>query len=287
MAKTTPTDSEVNETSKLDAPIEHVASEVKSKTVTKTSTAKSTTIAETPKNDLTKAGISQEVIDELSREINNMLAFAVYNGTIINTEVNALIQNSNVDDLINAHNLLCKNIAPATPKSIEYTKKLHTKGQGKTFFSQLPLVRNLIILALFFLIIFIFTGQTEAVNNDSLDLGMMSNHGSSLLLNLGYLASVSGLGVLFSILKRVSGSVINGTLVPEETMEYAAQIVLGIIAGLLMSEVIVFYTKDAESINLFNKSVLALIGGFSSEAIFSILQGLIDRIKAIFITSKS
>ena len=298
MAKTTPTDSEANEVSNPDVSSKKTAATTKPKTVTKTTTAKASTVkkqstveatnvTEVPQNDLTKAGISQEVIDELSREINNMLAFAVFNGTIINTEVNALIQNSTVDDLIDAHNLLCENIAPATPKSIEYTKKLHTKGKGKNFINQLPLVRNLILLALLFLIIFIFTGQHAEVNNDSLDLGMMANHGKNLLLNLGYLASVSGLGVLFSILKKVSGSVIKGTLVPEETMEYAAQIVLGIIAGLLMSEVIVFYTKDAEAINLFNKSVLALIGGFSSEAIFSILQGLIDRIKAIFITSKS
>lgn len=237
--------------------------------------------------DTAKSGISQQVIDKLSLEINNMLSFAVYNGIIINTEVNALIQNSNVDDLINAHNLLCKNIAPATPKSIEYTKKLHEKGQDKTFFSKLPLVRNLILLAIFFLAVFIFTGQTKEVSNESLDQGMMANNGINLLLNLGYLASVSGLGVLFSILKRVSASVLNGTLVPEETMEYAAQIVLGIIAGLLMSEVISFYTTDAEAINLFNKSVLALIGGFSSEAIFSILQGVIDRVKNIFVPTKN
>jgi hypothetical protein len=253
----------------------------------KTEASKPTNVTDTSKLSLANAGISQDVIDELSKEINNMLAFAVYNGTTINTEVNSLIQNSSIDDLINAHNLLCKNIAPATPKSIEYTKKLHEDGEGKTIFSKLPLVRNLILLALFFLAIFVFTGQTKAVSNTSLDKGMMANDGVNLLLNLGYLASVSGLGVLFSILKRVSTSVINGTLIPEETMEYAAQIVLGIIAGLLMSEVIVFYTKDAETINLFNKSVLALVGGFSSEAIFSILQGLIDRAKAIFAVSKS
>jgi len=234
-----------------------------------------------------KSGISKEVIDELSKEINNMLSFAIFNGTKINTEINALVQNSSVDDLINAHNLLCENIAPATPKSIEYTKKLHQNGKDKSFFSNLPLVRNLILLALFFLAIFILTGQTEEVNNASLDKGMMANDGMNLILNLGYLASVSGLGVLFSILKRVSASVINGTLIPEETMEYVAQIVLGIIAGLLMSEVIAFYTTDPEAINLFNKSVLALIGGFSSEAIFSILQGLIDRVKAIFAPTKN
>lgn len=102
-------------------------------------------------------GISKQVINELSDEINNMLSFAVYNGITVNTEINALIQNSNVDDLINTHNLLCKNVAPATPKSIEYTRKMHHEGSSKSVFNKIPLSRNLMILALIFLIIFIIT----------------------------------------------------------------------------------------------------------------------------------
>lgn len=237
--------------------------------------------------DTSKSGISQEIIDELSIEINNMLSFAVYNGIIINTEVNALIQNSSVDDLINAHNLLCKNVAPATPKSIKFTKKLHEDGENKAVINKLPLVRNLIILAIIFLVIFIITGLSPNVNNDSLDKGIMDNHGLPLLLNLGYLASVSGLGVLFYLLKDVSTSVKKGVLLPEESIEYMAQIVLGIIAGLILAEILSLYSNDPNSINLFNKSILALIGGFSSDAIFSILQGLINRIKAIFIPVNS
>ncbi|AXT51637.1 hypothetical protein D1818_12615 [Aquimarina sp. BL5] len=232
-------------------------------------------------------GISKEIIDELSNEINNMLSFAIYNGITINTEVNTLIQNSSVDDLINAHNLLCKNIAPATPKSIEYTKKLYRQGKEKTLFSTLPLVRNLIFLSLFFLAAFIITGLSPDVNNDSLDKGIMDNQGIPLLLNLGFLTAISGLGVLFYLLKSVSVAVKNGTLVPEDTIYYIALIVLGIIAGLISSEIISFYQKDAQDINLFNKGLMALIGGFSSDAIFSILQGIIDRIKAIFIPSSS
>ncbi|WP_298541931.1 hypothetical protein [uncultured Aquimarina sp.] len=232
-------------------------------------------------------GISKEIIDELSNEINNMLSFAVYNGITINTEVNTLIQNSSVDDLINAHNLLCKNIAPATPKSIHYTKQLNQQGQGKTLFAKLPLVRNLIILALFFLTTFIISSLSPEVNDQSLDKGVLNNDGMSLLLNLGFLASVSGLGVLFYLLKNVSSSAKNSTLVPEDTIYYVAMIILGVIAGLISSEIISFYKTDPNDINLFNKSVLALIGGFSSDAIFSILQGIIDRIKAIFIPSSS
>ncbi|AXT57631.1 hypothetical protein D1815_18430 [Aquimarina sp. AD1] len=232
-------------------------------------------------------GISKEIIHKLSNEINNMLSYAIFNGITINTEVNTLIQNSTVDDLINSHNILCKNISPATPKSIEYTKKLREEEKGKTLFSKLPLVRNLIILSIIFLIAFIITGLSPEVNNDSLDKGIMDNQGLSLLLNLGFLTAISGLGVLFYLLKNVSTAVKNGTLVPEDTIYYVALIILGVIAGLISSEIISFYQKDAQQINLFNKGLMALIGGFSSDAIFSILQGIIDRIKAIFIPSNS
>lgn len=252
-----------------------------SDTIIKTSTA-------TSSSEIVKPGISKAIIAEMSDEINNMLSYAVYNGIIINTDVNQLIQNSSIDDLINAHNLLCKNVAPATPKSIAFTDRLHKNGKNGSILSKLPLVRNLILLALLFLVVFIITGLSEDVNNSSLDKGIMDNHGLPLLLNIGYLSAVSGLGVVFYLLKNVSSSLKKGTLLPEESIEYIAQIVLGVIAGLILSEILSIYLKDPNSVNLFNKSILALIGGFSSDAIFSILQGVIDRIKSIFIpiTSK-
>ncbi len=232
------------------------------------------------------SGISQDVVDEMSDEINNMLSFAVYNGLTVNTEVNSLIQNSNVDDLINAHNLLCKNVAPATPKSIVYTKILYEKGAKKTIFNRLPLLRNLMLLSLLFLIAFIAIGQTSFVNNASLKNGIMNSSGTTLVLNLSYLAAVAGLGVLFYLLKEVSTSLKNGTLVPEDSIAYMSQILLGIMAGLIMSEILAPYIIDPESkVSMFNKSVLALIGGFSSDAIFSILQGIINKIKSIFIAT--
>lgn len=234
-----------------------------------------------------KQGISQEVVDQLSRDVNLMLSFAAKNGILINTEVNPLIQDSSVDDIILAYNLLCKNVAPATPESIEYTRKMNVDGKGKSIFNKIPLVRNLILLAIFFLITYVLFGLSKDVNNASLDKGVMENHGIPLLLNLGYLASIAGLGVLFHLLKSISTSVERSTLVPEEAVNYMAQIILGIISGLLISEVISFYSTNPEDINLFNKSVLALIGGFSSDAIFTILEGLITRLKAVFVPASN
>lgn len=255
----------------------------KKTTAGKTTSPKTKTATKTP----VTYGISPEVKEEMSKEINEMLSFAVYNGTIINTDVVNLIQNCSVENLVDAHNMLCKNIAPATPKSIAYTKKIREDRSGKSLFSKLPLVRNLIVLSLIFLAIFVVTGSSGQVNDVSLDKGVMHNQGWPLVLNLAYLSSVAGLGVLFYMLKNVSGSVKSGTLVPEDTIYYIALIVLGVISGLIMSEILNFYTKDPETISLFNKSVLALIGGFSSDAIFTVLQGLIDRLKAIFVPSNS
>lgn len=231
--------------------------------------------------------ISKRVIDELTNEINNMLSYAIYNGITINTDINSLIKSKNVENLINAHNLLVKNIAPATPKSIEFTKNIRVNEKNKSIFNRLPLVRNLIVLSLFFLTMFIATGLSPDVNNNSLDEGVLNNNGWSLLLNICFLASISGLGVLFFLLKKVSDSIKESTLVSEEAISYIAQIILGIIAGILMSEIISFYSNDPKSINLFNKSAMALIGGFSSDALFSILQNMIDRIKSIFVTSNT
>ena len=232
-------------------------------------------------------GISQEVIEELSEEINNMLSYAVYNGIIINTDINSLVQNSSVDDLINAHNLLCKNIAPATPKSISFIKDTIKNGSRKSFINKLPGIRNLLLLALVFLVLFIGSGMSEQVNNNSLDQGVLGNNGVSLLINFIYLASISGMGVLFFLLKNISISVKNGTLIPEDSIEYSTQIILGIISGIIMSEIISTGTIGAESVTLLNKGGLALLGGFSSDAIFSILKGLIDKLKNLFIPAKN
>jgi hypothetical protein len=232
-------------------------------------------------------GISPEIISELSLEINNMLSFAIRNGITINTKINSLIQNSSVDDLINAHNLLCENIAPATPKSAVYLKKIYQEDAKRAFFGRLPLVRNLIIVSIVFILGFVLTSLSPLVNNDSLDKGVLDNSGIALLLNLVFLASVSGLGVLFYLLKTVSTSIKNGSLVPEDAIYYIALIVLGIMAGLIMSEIVSLYNIDGAGINLFNKSLLALVGGFSSDAIFSILYVIIDKIKNLFSSTTS
>ena len=251
---------------------------------TKQSTAESTTTTSTTKQS---PGISAEITTQISDDINCMLGYASRNAIEIKEDLLPLIQNSSVDDLIKAHNVLVENVSPATPKSIRYTRALYTEERDKSMFKKLPLVRNLILLALVFLVMFVLTALSPEVSNDSLDKGVLNNDGKSLLLNLAFLASISGLGVAFYLLKTVSTAVKKGTLIPEDTIYYIALIVLGVIAGLLLSEIIVVPEGSTDSVNLFDKSVLALLGGFSSDAIFTILQSIIERVKAVFATDSN
>ncbi|MFD0964486.1 hypothetical protein [Pseudofulvibacter geojedonensis] len=228
--------------------------------------------------------VSTGVTNEIKSEINAMLSFALNNGLAINNEVNSLLESTKINDLLTVHALLIKDVLPATPKSIQYLNIINQEGIQENSYSKVPLVRNLILLALFFLTAFVTTALFPEVNNDSLDKGIMDNNGLSLLLNLTFLCSISGLGVAFYLLKSVSTAIQKGTLVPEDAIYYTALIFLGIIAGIILSEIISLYTTD-NGINLFNKSILALIGGFSSDAIFSVLQSLIAKIKQLFSTS--
>lgn len=255
--------------------------EAQPKTPTPKVTTAKTTIPQKPAPKGVHKGVSDRLMEEIKEELENMLSFAMRNGKVINTELNPLIESNNLDDLINAHNILSKNIAPATPKSIKYLKKLNTSDNSRTIFSKLPIIRNLIILALIFLMLFIGTSLSELVNKASLAKGVLDNNGASLLLNLLFICATSGLGVVFYLLKSVSEGIQKGTLMPEQSIYYVGLIVLGIMSGLILSEIVSTY-NNGESLTVFNSCVLALVGGFSSDAIFSVLQGIINKIKAVF-----
>ncbi|MEM6720011.1 MAG: hypothetical protein AAF611_11875 [Bacteroidota bacterium] len=262
-------------------------------TPTFTPTGSSTSKMNTPSNTKGKTaneppkGISKGVSDDtmmtFKQELENMLIFAMSSGKTINTDVNALIESNNISDLINAHNILIKNVAPATPKSISYLNAVSKDEVKKGILKRLPVIRNLIVLAVIFLLTFIGTSLSDEVNTLSLSKGILSNSGMSLFLNILFLCAISGLGVMFYLLRSISEGVKNATLLPEQTIYYVALIILGIISGLILSEIVSSYSGGEKGgLSIFNNAVLALIGGFSSDAIFSILQGIINKIKSVF-----
>lgn len=88
--------------------------------------------------------VSTGVTNELKSEINAMLSFALNNGLTLNTDINALLENTKLNDLLTVHGLLSKNVLPPTPKSIQYLNIVNKEGVQETSYNKLSLVRNLI-----------------------------------------------------------------------------------------------------------------------------------------------
>lgn len=162
--------------------------------------------------------------------------------------------------LLTAHNALAKLISPATPLSLAATEP----GRRFGYLSNPPLVRWMILIALFSVIGFLITNivPTQAV-----------------LERLNWLFSAA-LGAVFYVLFTALDYVKSRTYDPRYNSIYVIRFVLGIIAGLILAIVMQNNFAGGDTAKKLGPSVLALLGGFSTEAVYQILQRLVDILLA-------
>lgn len=125
------------------------------------------------------------------------------------------------------------------------------------------------------------------VNAKNLSEGILASEGLVLLYNLVFICSGSLLGVMFYLLKTISDKIKNYTLLPMDAIEVNATIIIGVISEFIISEL---FTFDADTLGgsiETQKMTLALLGGFASDAMFSVLKGMVNKMKALFSSSDS
>jgi hypothetical protein len=89
------------------------------------------------------------------------------------------------------------------------------------------------------------------------------------------------LGAVFYVLFSVNDYVKNRTFDPRYNAVYVIRFALGIVSGLILAVVLekYFLGQDGKPANL-GPAVLALLGGFSTEGVYQILQRLVDILVA-------
>jgi len=206
--------------------------------------------------------------------------------------------------IIAAHNALTKIIAPATPISLEATEPL--PGWLGSI-RRPPLVLAMIIIAILSIIGFVTTSVISAsqqnkppdtktspsasykhstfpvplasfilvFDQETPSLGASPNAPSWIkLLNWCFAAA---LGAVFYVLFTVHDYVKNRTFDPRYNTVYVVRFVLGILSGLILA--IVFSTPkftNNEALRSLGPAVAALLGGFSAEAVYQVLQRLVE-----------
>lgn len=225
--------------------------------------------------------LDNELLAEVAtREVELMVKYLLKKGLSVPEGARERLFTDKVSELMAMHEDLSVQVAPATPQTIRYLLDIHRGSKPGTFRS-IPLVRNFIVLAVISIVALIMSGLSSEVSKENLSKGILLNSGFPLLLNLIFLCSASAIGAVFYMLSKLTAQVKAATFDPSESSNYWARLIMGILSGLIMSEIIVLnQDPDSASVEM-NRLLFALLGGFSSEAVYQILEGLIERIRTI------
>jgi len=185
-------------------------------------------------------------------------------------------------DLLRAHAELSKLVSPFTPDLVvlfELESKVtgFLRALGRT-----RLERSFMLTAIGSVLLFIGLSLSPYLKNPQ-HADIFNAVGLPLLVNELFFISAAAVGASFSGLFQIDRELSLGTFLPKNQSSYWVQLILGIVAGLLLSTILDIYSKpgaDEGRVNL-TQSTLALLGGFSSSVVQRIVQRLIEALEAI------
>ncbi|WP_425509575.1 hypothetical protein [Xanthomonas albilineans] len=184
-------------------------------------------------------------------------------------------------ELALTHRRLAQIIRPATPQAVFLLDTERRRRHWASLLGPLPLVRALTVTSLFFLFALVASALSSKVSANNVRLGFLESSGSVLLWNALFLLFCAGLGASFSSLFQVHRYVANATYDPKYDASYGARMILGLIAGLILVEVLPRDLFESGSMRTFGKPTLAMLGGFSATAVYRLLQRLVDSMETL------
>lgn len=232
-----------------------------------------------PKNTTQSIITAQYGLEAVKEDISLMMHYAINSGKELPNNI-SLKEATTEEDLLNNYNTLRKVIAPATVQSIRYiNSQWILKGQKRKWY-EIPIFTKCVIIAAVALVSLILISLSPIVNEANQMKGLLESSGLVLFFNLLFICMASLLGVMFYLLKTFGDQIRNYTLMPFSAVELNASIIIGVISGFVISELFAFTLGNLGSQNMeFHKMTLALMGGFSADAIFSTLQGIVNKFK--------
>lgn len=217
---------------------------------------------------------------KIKQEINMMLNHALHSGKKIPEGVMALLHSGHTAQLIKAHGFICDALAPATPETIMYTRKFYDKKKRFVLFSPIPLVRNFTVISIVAVLSLVISSLSSEVNTETLSKGVLNNHGFSLLINLLFLCSAALMGASFFLLSKLTKEVKEASLSADDATYYWTMLIMGILSGMILSEGVSVNTDAVSASVETNRLVFAILGGFSSEVVYKILQNIMQKIQS-------
>jgi len=191
-------------------------------------------------------------------------------------------ENHTVQRLTRIHTRLAELLAPASPRTVLLLENESHSGGIWGFIGPVGLIRRMMVLAMLFLAAFIGLSVSPLVNANSISRGIFESAGPVLLFNLLFLLSAAGLGACFAALFQANRHIANNTFDPKYEASYWIRVVLGLMAGIILAELIPLALVGGSSAgHALGKPMLALLGGFSAAAVYRVVAKIVDSLESL------
>jgi len=164
---------------------------------------------------------------------------------------------------LEVHGALSQQVKPATPESIEASTP--RKGWARITW---PRITDILIATTFF-----------AVAAFALGTALNTQYTNKGFLQLAHLGAAL-LGACFSQLYTASKYVVQRTFDPASGNSYMTRVVLGAVSGLILANFGSSFIDGNSTLKTLGPGALALIGGYSADAVNMILTRVADMVTA-------
>ena len=187
-----------------------------------------------------------------------------------------------------AHAALAQIISPATPEAVLLTANQRATHPLWYALGSLPIVRQMLGLAIFSLFALLGIVLSAEVNTVNMGKTMLELTGYPLFVKEVWLVSAASLGSCFQNLHRLNVVISDGTYDPRFQSTYWTRWVMGVISGIILSQLVYVFllkapTTDASAVSAtIGQPLLALLGGYSGDLVHGILSHTLDTVASFF-----
>ncbi|NUM35865.1 MAG: hypothetical protein HUU50_15075 [Candidatus Brocadiae bacterium] len=181
-----------------------------------------------------------------------------------------------IQDLVQAHAHLSQIVAPATPRAILLLDKDYTRGMSKLL-GPVPLVRSMTMLCVFFLFLFSGISLCPQIFAQVIQGYIFSSLNTIQLGEYLLVLSSAGIGASFSTLFKANEYILNSTFDKRHESSYWIRFFLGLFSGIILVQ----FVPIEGDWKIHAKPTLAMLGGFSSLAVYKILARLVEIMETI------
>lgn len=210
----------------------------------------------------------------------------------------ALNGQPDIGQLVNAHMTLSSLVRPARPKTIYQLYKGQNIKSWQRFLGPVSIIRQMMIALIVSLAAFILLALMPQVSVGAGDI--LESDGLKLLLNLLFYIAAAGLGAGFAALYKANSYIAKGTFDSTYDASYRIRFCLGLIAGLVLSVMVsdkalhvsqgvVSGAVDPNANSIYGfmdtallRPMLAMLGGFSADLLYTILHRLVETVESLF-----